>query len=79
MIPFSTRAERSSFASLMTLARLVASASAARARWAVGVAPWNPTLAVVFAPTLISQEYAPAWRFTAPSVIPDWMPDGSAR
>lgn len=39
MIPFSTKAARSSFASVMTVARSVAAAWFAFARWAVGVAP----------------------------------------
>ena len=43
----------------------VAAAWLAFARWAVGVTPSKPTLADEPAPTVISQEYAPAWRFTA--------------
>ena len=44
MIPFSTRAARSSFASVMTVARSFAAAWFAFARWAVDVAPWKPAL-----------------------------------
>ena len=62
MMPFSTNAARSSFASVMTVARSVAAAWLAFARWALGVAPWKPTLADVPAPTVISQEYAPVWQ-----------------
>ncbi len=54
--PFSTRAARSSFASVITVARSVAAAWLAFARWAVGVAPRKPTLAAALAPTVISQE-----------------------
>lgn len=43
--PFSTSAARSSLARVMTLARSVAAAWLALARWAVGFAPWKPILA----------------------------------
>lgn len=59
MIPVSTRAARSSLASVITVARSVAAAWLAFARWAVGVAPWHPTMADALAPTVISQEQAP--------------------
>jgi hypothetical protein len=37
----------------------------ALARWAAGVAPWNPTLAEAFAPTVISHEFPQGRRVDA--------------
>jgi len=47
------------------------------ARWAVGVAPWEPTLADAVAPTVISQVYTATCRFAAPSVA-FWIGSGAA-
>jgi len=61
--PFSTKAARSSFASVTTVARSVAAAWLAFARWAVGVAPWKPTLADALAPTVFSECQEPPLPF----------------
>ena len=63
--------------SLMVCETQVTAAWVAPVRWAVGAAPWEPTLADAPARTGISQLHTPTCRFAVPSVA-SWIGSGAA-